>query len=502
MMEERFGAGPTRAEVLVKRIVAGLIALILCSHPAGALGSHFGRSSGVETAASGMRSINGDWTSVGPAPSHGAATPGTDTIALSLEESVKLALANNKDLKVMEQKVREAESRVDQAGTSFFPKLTASAGYTRLDVAPFLPTSRFGSLFGSLLPPNAPREITIGLVDNYSTSLKLEQPLFTGGKIMNAYRISRLAERGAEIEVERTSAELVFEVKRSYLGCVKTLEFESVAGESVKELEAHLKDVQARYDEGLAATNDVLKTKVYLSQARLGLMKAGHAVRLARKSFCSLVGLPLESDVAFTTPADSVSTAAVDLDAAVKMGLEQRPELRFIGLEKMIARKDIQISRSGYLPDVFFFANLGYQYPNREFERDFYTNWSLGFVATMNIFDWGKTAYRTRESKSRLAQAEISEQSVRDAVTLDVTRTHLALAEARDEIDVSREAVAQAEENYRVTDERLKEGLATDTDLLDAEVLLTNARVTLSNALVDYMIARADLARAMGDQVR
>jgi outer membrane protein TolC len=231
-------------------------------------------------------------------------------------------------------------------------------------------------------------------------------------------------------------------------------------------------------------------------------MKAGHAVRLARKSFCSLLGLPLESNVAFTTAVDAISPSAVDLEAAVQAGLDRRPELKSIGYEKMIARKDVQISRSGYLPDVFFFANLGYQYPNREFVKDFYTNWSLGLVAELNVFDWGKTAYRARESKSRLAQVDISEQSIRDAVTLDVTRTHLALTEARDEIDVSREALAQAEENYRVTDERLKEGLATNTDLLDAEVLLTNARIASSNALVDYVIAQADLARAMGDSSR
>lgn len=438
----------------------------------------------------------------GPLEARTVASAPADTISLSLEESVKLALANNKDLKVIEEKVREARSRVDEAGTSFLPKLTASAGYTRLDVAPFLPTSRFSTLFGSFAPPNLPREITIGLVDNYSTSLKLEQPLFAGGKIANTYEISRFAERGAETEVERTSAELVFQVKRAYLGCVKALKFEVVAAQSVKELEAQLKDVQARYDEGLAATNDVLKTKVYLSQAKLGLMKTGNAVRLARKSLCNLVGLPLESEVDFTTAVEAISPAAVDLDGAVKAGLGRRPELKGIGFEKMIARKDVQISRSGYLPDVFFFANLGYQYPDRDFARDFYTNWSVGLVAQLNVFDWGKTAYQTQESKSRLAQVEISEQSARDAVTLDVTRTYLALTEARDEIDVSREAVAQAEENYRVTNERFKEGLATNTDLLDAEVLLTNARITFSNALVDYVIAQADLSRAMGDSSR
>jgi len=431
-----------------------------------------------------------------PAPAPG------DTLALSLEESVRLALANNTDLRIAEEKVLEARSRVREAGTAFFPQLSGSAGYTRLDMAPFIPTSRFMSLFGGgggAGPTGTiPEKITIGLPDNYSTSLKLQQPLFAGGKIKNAYDMSTLAAHGTESDVERTTAELVFEVKRAYLSCVKARTFEKVAGESVKQIEAHLMDLQRMYEAGLAANNDVLKTKVYDSQAKLALMKAQHAVRLARKDFCSIVDLPLESEVVFTTAVDEVSPVGIDLDAAVTTGIERRAELKAIGFRETIARKDIEMSRAGYLPDIFFFANLGYQYPDREYARDFYTSWTMGVMAQMNIFDWGKVAYRIRESKSRLKQLEMAEESVRNGIALDVTRTYLTLLEAWNEIGVAREGVAQAEENYRVTDERFKEGLATNTDLLDAQVLLTNAKTTYGNAMVDYVIAQADIARATG----
>jgi outer membrane protein len=437
-----------------------------------------------------------------PLRAQARAVQAADTLALSLEKSVALALANNTDLKIAEEKVVEARSRVAEALAAFFPQFTGSASYTRLDMAPYIPTSRFTSLFGALgggLPAAPiPTKITIGLPDNYATWLKLQQPLFTGGKIRNAHAMSSLAERGAESDVDRMTADLVFAVKRAYLSCVKARTLETVATESLQRIEAHMNDLEAMYQAGLAVNNDVLKTKVYHAQARLDLMKAQNAERLAQKELCNIVGLPLESAIAFTTTVDEVSPVQTNLDDAVRTGIERRPELKTLGLQKSIARADVAASRGGYLPDVFFFANLGYQYPDREYARDFYTSWNLGVMAQMSIFDWGAVASRVRESRSRFRQVEIAEAGARNDVALDVTRSYLTLVEAWNEIDVAREGVAQAEENYRVTDERFKEGLATNTDLLDAQVLLTKAKTTYGNAKVDYMIAQADMARALG----
>jgi outer membrane protein TolC len=430
----------------------------------------------------------------GPAPAHGETSAPADTLALSLEESVRAAFANNKDLMVTREKVTEAQARLREAGTAFFPRLTGSAGYTRLDVAPFLPTSRF-SIFGG---GTAPKKITIGLVDNYAAQLKLEQPLFTGGKIKNAYDLSRLDKSSADSELDLAIRELVFETKKAYLECIKAQKLERVAVETVKQLETHLADLQAMFDAGLAATNDVLKTKVYYSDSKLTLMKAQHAVRLAKHVLCNTIGVPLTAEIVLTSKADSVVPVTIDLETAVAMGIERRAELKSMEFRKRMMQKEIAISRGGYFPDVYFFANLGYQYPDREYARDFYSMWTMGVFAQMSVFDWGQTAYRTGQSKSRLAQLELIEQSMKDAIRLDVTKSYLTLLDAWSGIEVSRDNVAQAEENHRVTNEAFKEGLATNTDLLDAEVLLTAAKTTYGNLMVEYLIAQADFARATG----
>jgi len=418
-----------------------------------------------------------------------------DTLAVSLEESVRIALERNKSLAVAREKTNEARARAGETRTAFFPQITGSAGYTRLDVAPYIPTSRLGAIgaAGAL-----PGEIEIGLRDSYQATLRLQQPLFTGGRIMRSHDIARLAGNAAEAELEGEAGELVYEVKRAYLSCVKAANTESSAAESVRRLEAHLADIEAMRGAGLAADNDVLKTKVYLSESRLALMKTRHAFRLAKTYFCSVVDLPLASEIAFTSNAEAAAPAGIDLETAVETALRKRQELRSIEYRTRMTRKELDVARSGYLPDVSFFASLNYLNPNRELERDFYSSWSMGVLAQMNVFDWGRTVYRTRQSRSRLRQIETAERSLRDAITLDVTEAWFSLLEAWDEIEAARENVAQAEENHRVTAGRFREGLATNTEMLDANVLLTSARTIRGNAIADYLIAEAGLARATG----
>jgi len=424
-----------------------------------------------------------------------------DTLKLTIEESVALALKYNPDLIAVAEKVEQARSRVGEAGTAFLPQVTAQAGYTRLDMAPFFPTSKF-AMFGGGMPPgetDIPKKITIGLPDNFSATLQLQQPLFTGGKIKNSFDISRLAESAVRTNLLRARKELIYQVKNAYWNLVRARKFMEVAEESVEQLAAHLNDVQNMYDVGIAAKNDLLKSKTYYAKAKMGLLKAKHGVELARRNLCNIIGIPIEKEIICTTELEDIDTTAIDLKSAIEKGLARSPELKVLEYQKMIAGKELAISRSGYLPDIIFTANLGYKYPDREYGKDFYTTWTVGFYAQMNIFDWGKTAFKTEEAKSKIKEAEVTLKGVRDAMVLNITRAHLSVIEAKKEIEVAREALEQAEENYRVTNEKFKEGLVTNTELLDAQVLLSNARTDYSNAFINFRLAKADLARAMGD---
>jgi outer membrane protein len=119
-------------------------------------------------------------------------------------------------------------------------------------------------------------------------------------------------------------------------------------------------------------------------------------------------------------------------------------------------------------------------------------------VASWNFWEWGRTKNRVDASRSRENQATYALENLKDQVSLDVKNSWLALQESRKQVAVTQKAIEQAEENYRITQERYREQVGTATDVVDAQTLLTRARSDYFNALSDYNISIARLERAMG----
>jgi outer membrane protein TolC len=129
----------------------------------------------------------------------------------------------------------------------------------------------------------------------------------------------------------------------------------------------------------------------------------------------------------------------------------------------------------------------------------FYSTWDLGVSVSMDLWNWNATLRQTQQAKALLAQALDVLGQLRDAAAVEVRQSWLALKSAREKIDVAGVAVAQADENLRVTNERFKEGVALNSEVLDAETALLQAKTGHTQALVDLELAKAGLAKAVGE---
>ncbi|MGM0483585.1 MAG: TolC family protein [Candidatus Krumholzibacteriota bacterium] len=427
-----------------------------------------------------------------------------DTLRLSLDRSIAMALKNNRDIKIAREKILESEERLKESRTSSMPKLTGEANYTRLDMAPFFPAAMFGG-FGSPAPgeEEMPKKIVIGSPNNYSLSLNLTQPIFTFGKIMDQCDISEFARDAAVSDLRARRNQLIFETVQSYWSLYNAMELKEVAVESARMLSSQLQDLENLYENGLAARNDMLKTRALLSESHLGLIQANNSIELAQKNLCDMLGLPLSSAVRLTEkPSVDPGPSLINLDKVTAEAVNRRPEIAAVENQLNIAGKQYTIDRKAYLPDISFFANLGYNRPDRQYLDEFYTTWTMGVVARMNIFDWGAAAHRAGQSNSRRKQLELELEKIREAVKLDVARALLQLTETKQSVSASEEALRHARENYRVADQKFTEGIINNTELLDAQLILTRARANHRNSLARYLVARSNLERAAGKLIR
>ena len=418
---------------------------------------------------------------------------------LSLDECIGIALDDNQTLMVAEEKLRQARAARSETRGRFRPQIGTTATYTRLDQVPFISLSSFPMT----LPAGQTRNrIELGDDDNYAVALTARQPLFTGFKILNAYRIADHVARAEQLRLQQARAEVVLQVKRGYFSVLKAEGVGRVAQLSVSQMEAHTADVANLFAVGLAAMNDLLRAQVQLSNAKLMAIRSENAIEMARIGLCDVLGIPLNTQISLTADLSRMQPDTLTLDDEIEAGLASRPELAAVVQTTHAAQRGVALAQGERLPDLMLLGNYNFKRPNRQYEPEFYSSWNLSVALQWSLFDGGVVDARIEQARSRLAQVRTQASQLRDAVILEVTRSHLAVAEARLRIETAAENVEQAEENYRVTSEQYGQGLVTNTELLDAQTLLTQARVDHTTSLADYHVAAAALEKATGLQPR
>ena len=416
-----------------------------------------------------------------------------DIKTLTLEQSIQIGLQNSKQIHASLMKVKIAKAQAGQIGASRFFSLDFGASYTRLsEVPPFSVNTPFGNFV-----------ISPSLYNNYNLKLSLQQPLFTGFKLSSSYDAAKLNASAAQQDYTQSEQDLFLNIKNAYWGLFKAIQIKKVVDEDIQTVKAHLEDVQNFYKQGLATQNDVLKVQVQLSQVQLQQIDASNGVKLAMLNLNNVIGLPLSTEIKLK---DSVSVNGSQkginksINDLVDEAMKNRPELKAMKLRVDASDKGVTAAKGDWYPQVFVQGEYDYARPNQRLlptQDKFYGTWNVSVGLSYNLWNWGATIDKTQQAEANFEQVKDNYKLLSDAVTLDVNQSYLNFVKAKEKVIVSRQTVKQAEENYRVTDEKFKQGLTLNSELLDAEVALSQAKTDYVQARVDYELSLAKLDRAI-----
>lgn len=417
---------------------------------------------------------------------------------LTLDEAIATGLRQSRTLRASAARVDAAEARAGEARTARLPMIRADASYRRLsEVDPFRVQLPFSP---------QPIEISPVVLDNSQVRVGFQQPLFTGFRISSAIEGAERGADAATLDHAHDRAELVFAVTSAYWALYQTREGERFAGENVGRLERALADVRRLMAAGLATKNDLLKVEVQLSNGRLALVDAENDARLAAMNLNTLLGRPVDMPVTvLSQPDDPGVRDHAGAGMLTSRALQQRPDLQAYRTRVEASKAGVAAARSGWWPQLALSGNYLYARPNSRYmptRDEFKGTWDVGVVLTMDVWNWGLTARQTEQAEAALRQQEALEAQMEDMVALEVNRATQLLDRAVQRAALAGTVLGQAEEQARVVEERFRTGMATATDLLDAEVALHQAKLTRSGALVEYAVARARMERTLGTPVR
>ena len=405
-------------------------------------------------------------------------------LTLSLTESIDMALERSIAVHSAKTGVAVSEAERKEARTSFFPTLSTTYTAMRLNDEP---TSKQSG-------------IQVGTRDNFSWEVEATQPLFAGGTIVNSYKISRIGVDIAREEEKVTVQDVVLDVTAAYFGILKAERILEVARQSVEQLQAHRDIAESFFEVGIIPKNDLLYAEVELASGNQGLVTAENGVQLAKAQFNMLlrrgVNAPIEvEDILCYQPFD------MSLENCLSAAYAKRPEIRAYEMQVDQARLSVDVARGEFYPTVGLAGHYG-KYGDEPgvsgSPYDHQEDWYVMAVVDWDFWQWGKTRYAVDASKGKEIQARDALEYLKDRIALEVKNNYLTVREAEKKISVAEKAIEQAEENFRINQERYKEQVATSTDVIDAQTLLTRTKSDYYNALSDYNIAIAELERSIG----
>jgi outer membrane protein TolC len=423
--------------------------------------------------------------------------------SLTVEQSIEIGLEENKALHASRMSVEAAEARSSEANASQLPALRAYGSYTRLsDVPPFqISVPSLGSF-----------TVSPSIVNNYNMRISLQQPVFTGFRLQSGASMAENTAKAANADYNRDRAELKYQITVAYWNLFKAKEFKKLIDENVSQVNAHVQDVQNFLNQGMATNNDLLKVQVQFSNVVLMQIDANNNVRLATLALNNIMGIPLNTEVELVSaPAaepgadkEMISRllALPDVDTYIRQAIEQRPELKAMEYRVEAGENGVTMAKSGWFPQIYLTGNYNYARPNQRIvpaQDIFKDTWDVSVTASWDIWNWGTTSHQTNNAQAQLAQLQDHRSRLQDGISLEVTQNYLALKQAGEKIAVAQQSVAQAEENYRVTREKFKSGIALNSDLLDAEVALLQSKTSYTQSLVDYRLSEASLQKAVGN---
>ena len=396
--------------------------------------------------------------------------------ALTINEAVNDALQYNPRVHQFLELENAAGARADQARAPFWPRLEAGYSYWRGDREPELDSRNL-----SLAETRA----------GYN--------LFNGGS--DWFRLHEARHRASAANFQRRSivADLVLETKQAYIEVLRTRRTVETEKASVKLLEQQLHDTQLRLDQGLVARNDLLRVKVELATARQTLSVAEGRHEISRQALAVALGRPISKGETFDDLAQEPAQPG-SVDELHQEMFVNRSELKFLNsllAAEMAGRKAV---RGDLLPDVdlvLSYDRFGNEALPETGDSDYDSESTVMVQASWTLFSGFDTRYELvgREHEIRARQKEI--KATEDRLTLQLQSALEAFRVSEENLLTAETAVIQAEENYRINENRYQANVATTVDLLDAQEFLTRARNEKVTAQYDLHLSAAAIERVL-----
>jgi len=416
-----------------------------------------------------------------------------DSIPLSLDAAIQMALQKNTDIVVAGNEVNSAEFALKEAKGNFLPKVSLDARYNRnidKQVIFFPDATGTGSTATEL-----------GSDNDYSSSLGLSIPVFSNYNSATKKLSESTLDYQNEVAVG-TQHTIVNTAKKSYFNYLIAQEVADVQQSQLKNSQENLKDIQKRRQQGKLTDYDLTSAKVQVAQAKNSLLEAQSNIIPTANDLKLLLGLNTTDALKLTEPIILLESELV-LEANVDQVLEHNSTLKQLELEIDLNEKQIGLAKSAFYPTLDLIGNYNYQSQADDFKVSNY-DWVHTSLAGLQM---QFSIYNGNVTKNKVQQAKIDKETARERKKYATREYQMQFEELLSQLDFSLQKVAVQKENMKLTAEalalvkkRYQYGVGTFLEVNDAETSYTKARLDWLQAISNYKSAFYDYQLLIGKE--
>ncbi len=406
---------------------------------------------------------------------------------LSLKTVILNALDANLGIENTRLETNAALAKRNESRTYFYPTFNATYQYQRNE-------EEISSPYLGVITPE----------EEYTFIASVTQPLFAGFSVLNQYKMTELGLSLAKMNEKLVRQNIILQATKAYYLILKAKKLVNVSKETVKQITAQKDVVNNFYKVGMSPLNDLLEAEVLLANAKQKVIRALNDLESAKSQMNLILRRPIDQTIDVVDIL-SYDPFAYELSYCLTQADENRLEIQIANMEIELAEKDIELSKKNYYPTVSLqgsYYRFGTEWDvNGGDGISDESTWDIKAVASWNFWEWGRSSYGVREKKSRLSQALLKKSQIQDEIHFKVKQAFLDMKAAEMNIQTVETAIEQAKENFRINEERYQEQVATSTDVLTAQTLLTSTMTNYYTALYDFKTAKASLFREMGQEI-
>jgi outer membrane protein len=406
---------------------------------------------------------------------------------IKLDEALRLGIQNNNQVKLANADVNIANENLNQSHVAKMPMLGLNMGYN------YIGNPKIYDGFYE-------KSITVDYFDHQaSANVYASMPLYYGGVINNQIDKQKLIVSMQESVAKMTETEIKQTITIQFFTLEKLYKQIEVTKQNIINTELRIKQLESRVANGQNLKSDLLRTELQQSNFEVSVFRSSNSIELISNYLCILIGLTTNTKLKPVLEGVLVPKTDLSLNESLNEAYQNRYEIKRSEINVKIAESLMDITKSGFKPNINANVILNTQYPAQWPDYPNLLNyWAAGVSLNWDISSFYNLKHRIGGDQLQIDKSNIALEATKDVINQDVKAAYVRFMESVRNITTFNKDVDLALSNYKIVKSRYDNDFALISDIVDAELQLNEAKISLNNANIDSIIQYYSLQYAMG----